>query len=94
MVEVRFAVSKCAAGLAKMPQSVSKTNWLLSVCNWEEIHMNGHVAKLTMAGSFGVALLGLYLIFNSTSTPMSLSACAMYIVGAVVGAILSWSANA
>jgi len=47
-----------------------------------------------MAGSFGVALLGLYLIFNSTSTPMSLSACAMYIVGAVVGAILSWSANA
>jgi len=74
-----------------MPQSVSETSWLLSVCNWEEIHMNGHVAKLTMAGSFGVALLGLYLIFKSTGTPMSLAACGMYVVGAVVGVILSWT---
>ena len=67
---------------------------LATVCNWEEIRMNGHVAKLSMAGSFGISLLGLYLIFNSTSTPMSLAACAMFIVGAVVGALLSWSANA
>ena len=56
--------------------------------------MNGHVAKLAMGGSFGIALLGLYLIFNSTGTPMSLSACTMYIVGAVVGVIISWSASA
>jgi hypothetical protein len=75
-----------------MPQSVFKPNWLLSICNWEEIHMNGHVAKLAMGGSFGIALLGLYLIFNSTGTPMSLAACGMYVVGAVVGVILSWSA--
>ena len=77
-----------------MPQSISKTNWLLSVCNWEEIRMNGHVAKLSTAGSFGIALLGLYFILNSTSTPMSLAACSMYIVGTVVGALLSWSAKA
>ena len=55
--------------------------------------MSNHVAKLAMAGSFVIALLGLYFIFNSTSTAMSLSACAMYIVGAVVGALLSMSAN-
>ena len=55
--------------------------------------MSNHVGKLAMAGSFGIALLGVYFIFNSTSTTMSLSACAMYIVGAVVGAILSWSAT-
>ena len=54
--------------------------------------MNGHVAKLAMGGSFGIALLGVYLIFNSTGTPMSLAACGMYVVGAVVGVILSWSA--
>jgi len=75
-----------------MPQSVFKPNWLLSICNWEEIHMNGHVTKLAMGGSFGIALLGLYFVFNSTGTPMSLAACSMYIVGAVVGVILSWSA--
>jgi hypothetical protein len=55
--------------------------------------MSNHVGKLTMAGSFGIALLGLYFIFKSTSTLMSLSACGMYIVGTVVGVILSWSAN-
>jgi hypothetical protein len=55
--------------------------------------MGSHAIKLAMAGSFGIALLGLYFIFTSTSTPMSLSACAMYIVGAVVGALLSMSAN-
>jgi len=77
-----------------MPQSVFKPNWLLSICNWEEIRMGTHVAKLAMGGSFGIALLGLYLIFNSTGTPMSLSACTMYIVGAVVGVIISWSASA
>jgi len=51
-------------------------------------------AKLAIAGSFGISLLGLYFIFTSTSTPMSLSANAMFVVGAVVGVILSWSANA
>ena len=45
--------------------------------------------KVAMAGSFGIALLGLYFIFNSTSTQLSLSACAMYVVGTVVGIILS-----
>ena len=50
--------------------------------------MSSHVAKLATAGSFGIALLGLYFIFNSTSVQLSLSACAMYIVGTVVGVIL------
>ena len=49
--------------------------------------------KLAIAGSFGIALLGLYSIFNSTSVQMSLSACAMYVVGTVVGIILSQTAN-
>src|SRR5262249_27323025 len=61
--------SKCAAGSTTMPQSVFKPNWLLSICNWEEIHMNGHVAKLAMAGSFGIALLGLYLIIQFDRHP-------------------------
>jgi hypothetical protein len=45
---------------------------------------------MTMAamGCFGIALLGLYFIFVSTNTPTSLSACAMYIVGTVVGVML------
>jgi hypothetical protein len=47
--------------------------------------------KLAIAGSFGLALLGLYSIFNSTSVHMSLSACAMYVVGTVVGVILTQS---
>jgi hypothetical protein len=37
--------------------------------------MSGQVAKLAAAG--GITLLGLYFIFNSTSTQLSLSACAM-----------------
>src|SRR5262249_8558841 len=53
--------------------------------------MSSHVAKLATAGSFGIALLGLYFIFNSTSVQLSLSACAMYIVGTVVGVILMQS---
>jgi hypothetical protein len=75
----------------KMPQSVFKTTWLLSTCVWEEIRVSGQVAKLAAAGSFGIALLGLYFIFNSTSTQLSLSACAMYIVGTVVGVLLMQS---
>jgi hypothetical protein len=55
--------------------------------------MSGHAGKLAMAGSFGIALVGVYFIFNSTSTHLSLSACAMYIVGTVVGVILTWSSN-
>jgi len=51
--------------------------------------MGNHAIKVAIAGSFGIALLGLYFMFNSTSTQLSLSACAMYIVGAVVGIILS-----
>jgi hypothetical protein len=50
--------------------------------------------KLAMAGSFGIALVGLYYIFNSTSTQLSFAACAMYIVGTVVGIIMSQSGNA
>ena len=53
--------------------------------------MSGQVAKLAAAGGFGIALLGLYFIFNSTSTQLSLSACAMYIVGIVVGVLLMQS---
>jgi len=56
--------------------------------------MNSHVAKLATASSFGIALLGLYFIFTSTNYHLSLSACAMFIIGTVVGVILSWSANA
>ena len=52
---------------------------------------SSQVAKLAAAGSFGIALLGLYFIFNSTSTQLSLSACAMYIVGTVVGVLLMQS---
>ena len=51
--------------------------------------MNSHVAKLATASSFGIALLGLYFKFTSTNnTQLSLSACAMYIVGTVVGVLL------
>ena len=53
--------------------------------------MSSQVAKLAAAGSFGIALLGLYFIFNSTSTQLSLFACAMYIVGTVVGVMLMQS---
>ena len=53
--------------------------------------MSSQVAKLAAAGSFGIALLGLYFIFNSTGTPMSLAACGMYIVGTVVGVLLMQS---
>ena len=53
--------------------------------------MSGQVAKLAAAGGFGIALLGLYFIFNSTSTQLSLSTCAMYIVGIVVGVLLMQS---
>jgi len=53
--------------------------------------MSSLVAKLAAAGSFGIALLGLYFIVNSTSTQLSLSACAMYIVGTVVGVVLMQS---
>ena len=34
--------------------------------------MSSQVAKLAAAGSFGIALLGLYFIFNSTSTQFRL----------------------
>jgi hypothetical protein len=57
----------------------------------EEIRMNIQVEKLVGAGSFGIAFLGLYFIVNSTSTHLSLSACAMYIVGTVAGVILMQS---
>jgi hypothetical protein len=60
----------------------------LSISKWEENPMNSHVAKLATASSFGIALLGLYFIFTSTNTHLSLSACAMYIVGTVVGVLL------
>jgi hypothetical protein len=57
----------------------------------EEIRMSSQVPKLAAAGSFGIALLGLYLIFNSTGTPLSLAACTMFIVGTVVGVMLMQS---
>jgi hypothetical protein len=53
--------------------------------------MNSQVAKLAAAGSFGIALLGLYFIVNSTSAQLSFSACAMYIVGTVAGVLLMQS---
>src|SRR5262245_44782605 len=66
------------------------SNRLLSrSANGRKIHMNGHVAKLATASSFGIALLGLYFMFTTTNnTQLSLSACAMYIVGTVVGVLL------
>jgi len=84
--------SKCAAGGENAATRFQDQLATLDL-QWEEIRMGSHAIKLAMAGSFGIALLGLYFIFTSTSTPMSLSACAMYIVGAVVGALLSMSAN-
>jgi hypothetical protein len=64
----------------------------LSICKWEENRMNSHVAKLATASSFGIALLGLYFIFNSTNNiHLSFAACAMYIVGTVVGVLLMQS---
>ena len=60
-----------------------------SICIREQFHMGNHAVKVAIAGSFGIALLGLYFIFNSTSTQLSVSGCAMYIVGTVVGIILS-----
>jgi hypothetical protein len=53
--------------------------------------MSSQLGKLAAAGSFGVALLGLYFIFNSTSTQLSFSASAMYIVGIVAGVLLMQS---
>jgi hypothetical protein len=53
--------------------------------------MGNRIIKLAIAGSFGIALLGLYTMFNSTNVQMSLSACAMYVVGTVVGVILTQS---
>jgi hypothetical protein len=50
--------------------------------------MSSQVAKLAAVVSFGIALLGLYFIFNSTGTPLSLAACTMFIVGTVVGVML------
>jgi hypothetical protein len=44
--------------------------------------------KAVIAICFGIALLGLYLIFHSSSVPVSLSACAMYIGGTVLGVML------
>jgi len=61
----------------------------LDLQNGRKIRMHSHVAKLASASSFGIALLGLYFIFTSTNTHLSLSACAMYIVGTVVGVLLS-----
>ena len=43
---------------------------------------------LIAIASFGLAALGLFTIFNSTSTQISLAACAMYIVGSVLGVLL------
>src|SRR5262245_39274034 len=57
-------------------------------CIREEDRMSGQVAKLAAVGSFGIAVLGLYLILNSTNASMSLSACVMFIVGTVVGVLL------
>jgi len=44
--------------------------------------------RLIAIASFGLAALGLFTIFNSTSTQISLAACAMYIVGSVLGVLL------
>ena len=44
--------------------------------------------RLVAIASFGIAVLGLYIIFNSTSAQISLAACTMYIVGTVLGVVL------
>jgi hypothetical protein len=44
--------------------------------------------RLLAIASFGIAVLGLFTIFNSTSTQISLVACIMYIAGTVLGVLL------
>jgi hypothetical protein len=50
--------------------------------------LGGDKMRLLAIVSFGIAVLGLFTIFNSTSTQISLVACIMYIVGAVIGVLL------
>ncbi len=44
--------------------------------------------RLIAIAGFGLAALGLFTIFNSTSAPISFAACTMYIVGSVLGVLL------
>jgi hypothetical protein len=44
--------------------------------------------RLVGIAFFGIAALGLFGIFNSTSISISLAACIMYIVGTVLGILL------
>jgi hypothetical protein len=44
--------------------------------------------RLVAIACFGIAVLGLYTIFTSTSVPISLAACTMYIGGTVLGVLL------
>jgi hypothetical protein len=44
--------------------------------------------RLVGIAFFGIAALGLFAIFNSTSTSISVAACIMYIVGTVLGILL------
>jgi hypothetical protein len=44
--------------------------------------------RLLAIALFGIAGLGLFTIFNSTSVPISFAACTMYIVGTVLGVLL------
>jgi hypothetical protein len=44
--------------------------------------------RLVAIACFGIAVFGLFTIFTSTSVPVSLAACIMYIVGTVLGVLL------
>jgi hypothetical protein len=44
--------------------------------------------RLIAIAGFGLAALGLFTIFNSTSAPISFAACTMYIVDSVLGVLL------
>jgi predicted PurR-regulated permease PerM len=50
--------------------------------------LGGDKMRLVAIAFFGIAVLGLFTIFNSTSVPISLAACIMYIAGTVLGVLL------
>ena len=55
---------------------------------WQNTPKFSEKMRLIAIAGFGLAALGLFTIFNSTSAPISFAACTMYIVGSVLGVLL------
>ena len=66
-----------APGCGRIPRSYP---------NYAEL--GGEKMRLIAIAGFGLAALGIFTIFNSTSAPISFAACTMYIVGSVLGVLL------